>query len=139
MNLEIDKLDRNQKANAEEVETYRLSISKIAAEALGEIVECVNDSFKGGKVSRSQIANWALIKFRDGLTPDGIKDIRVAHIDEFAALDAVLRQAKETGKLPVELKTYLQRHIGAEGTLKGKSKKRLQENNINDVMKNIET
>lgn len=130
--------NRNQSARADEddgVESHRLTITRAAEEALLAAVERINDGFRGGKVNRNQVAIWALVRFGATLGEDEIREIRAEYLDEFSALDALLRRAKDTGKLPPELKAYLQKEMGFEDAPKKKSKKSLQENIINDDIK----
>lgn len=115
-------------------DSHRLTINRAAEMALVGAVERINDGFQGGKVNRNQIAVWAILRFSDKLTDDEIKEIRSEHLDEFSALDAVLRKAKESGRLPPELRAFVQKQLGFDEPSKRKGKKTLPENNINDVM-----
>ncbi len=135
--MEMDNLIKNkiQGTNPEEgTDSHRLTINRAAEMALVGAVERINEDFQGGKVNRNQIAVWAILRFSDGLTEDEIKEIRADHLDEFSALDAVLRKAKESGKLPPELRAFVQKQLGFEEPSKKKGKKSLSENNINDVI-----
>ena len=113
-------------------EVHRLTISKVAELALISVMERVNNGFAVGKVNRNNLANWIIAKFAETVSQDQIKEIRTAYTDEFAALDMVLRRAKESGKLPPELKAYLLKHIGDDEAPKKKKKNHLQNNVIND-------
>lgn len=115
-------------------EAHRLTISRMAEQAVISILDRVNYGFSVGKVNRNNIGNWVLIRYSEILTQDDIKEIRTAHTDEFAALDVFLRRAKEAGKLPPELSAYLHKQMGQDEAPKKKTKKNLQENNINDVI-----
>lgn len=115
-------------------ESHRLTITKAAEQALVSAVDRINDGFQGGKVNRNQVAIWALSRFGETLGPDEIREIRAEFLDEFSALDAILRRAKNTGKMPPELKAFLQRQMGLDDSPKKKSKKGLQDNVINDYI-----
>lgn len=135
--MEKDNTERNKELgiNPEEgTDSHRLTINRAAELALVGAVERINDGFEGGKVNRNQIAVWAILRFSEGLTDDVIKEIRADHLDEFFALDTVLRKAKESGKLPPELRAFLQKQLGFDEVPKKKGKKCLSENNINDVI-----
>jgi hypothetical protein len=118
-----------------EIESHRLTINKMTEQALALAVERINEGFQGGKVNRSQVANWAIIRFNENLETEEIREIRAEYVDEFSALDAILRRAKGSGKLPPELRAYLQKEMGFEDATKKKGKKSLQENVINGYIK----
>ena len=113
-------------------EVHRLTISKVAELSLISVMDRVNSGFAVGKVNRNNLANWIISKFAESVSLDQIKEIRTAYTDEFAALDMVLRRAKESGKLPPELKAYLLKHIGNDEVPKKKTKNLLPINVIND-------
>ena len=117
-----------------ESESHRLTINRAAENTLVRAVERINDGFQGGRVNRNQIAIWAIIRFGEDLADDEIKDIRAEYLDEFSAFDAVLRRAKESGKLPAELKAFIQKQMGLDDAPKKKNKKPLPDNNIHDVI-----
>jgi hypothetical protein len=133
-------LGRSQPSGSDEdggdgINSHRLTITRAAEEALVAAVERINDGFQGGKVNRNQVAIWALVRFGAHLAEDEIREIRAEYLDEFSAMDALLRRAKDTGKLPPELRAYLQKQMGFEDAPKKKAKKSLQENIINDDIK----
>lgn len=119
--------------NAKE-EILRIMVSRQGEKALLEVMEQVNDGFTGGKVSKTQMANWILKRFKDDLDDSMIKEIRADHFDEVAVLESILRKARETGKVPTEFKYLLQKQFGLETSVKKKPKQALTENGINDVM-----
>lgn len=127
-------INTNTGTGTEDGAGHRLTINRSAENALTSAVERINDGFHGGKVNRNQIAIWAILQFGENLTTDEIKEIRVEHLDEFSALDIVLRRAKESGKLPPELSAFIQRQMGFDESPKKKNKKTLPDNNINDVI-----
>lgn len=106
-------------------DSHRLTINGAAELALSRAVDRVSDGFHGGKVNRNQLAVWAILRFAENLDDSEIKDIRAEHLDEFSAIDAVLRRAKETGQLPPELKAFIQKQMGFDDAPKRKSKKEL--------------
>mgnify|MGYP001608295631 CR=1 FL=1 len=92
----------------------------------------VNDGFTGGKVNRTQMANWLLLKFNNELDEAQIKEIRAELFDEVAMLENILRQAKESGKVPSDFNALLQKQLGIEEPSKKKAPKALTKNIIND-------
>ena len=115
---EEEKREENKNGNNEEIQ--RITVSKEVQGALGVIVDRVNNGFSGGKVNRTQMANWIILRFNSELDEAGIKEVRVEHFDEVAMLEVVLRKAKESGKVPTEFKALLQKHLGLEDTNKKK-------------------
>ncbi len=109
-----------------------MTVSRVADRALHMIVEKVNDGFTGGRVNRSQMANWILAKFYENLSEADIRSIRADHYDAVAALESAFRRAKENGVVPDELRLLLQKNEGLDESPKKKGKKTLPENIIND-------
>lgn len=118
--------------NDDSVDSHRLTITREAEAALASAVEKINYGFHGGKANRNQVAVWALIRFGQNLDSDQIREIRSEYMDEFSALDSILRRAKGNGKLPPELRAFLQKELGFDDAPKKKSKKGLQDYVIND-------
>ena len=124
--MELEKKEeRREKEETENKpeEFYRLSVSKGAEKALIALVGRVNDGFQGGRVTRTQVANWILVKSEQEFGETEVRKIRAEHFDEVAMLEAVLRQAKANGKLPEELRGILQKQLGFEDQGKRRSKK----------------
>ncbi|MBS1963074.1 MAG: hypothetical protein JST04_12740 [Bdellovibrionales bacterium] len=119
--------ERTGTGNAESV-VHRLVIGKAADDALATIVERVNEGFQGGRVNRSQAATWILIRQAERINDTFIREIREDHFDEVALLEAALKQAKAAGKLPPELRAFLQKQmLGGSEDAKKRSKKELDE------------
>lgn len=115
-------------------EIQRITVSKSGQDALTAIVERVNDGFIGGKINRTQAANWIMMRFNENLTDTEVREIRSEHFDEVAVLEAILRKAKESGKVPSEFKALLQKQLEITEQPKKKIKKALTEITINDVL-----
>ncbi len=132
-----DKLGEDRIEVADEIQ--RITVSKEAQKILGIIVDKVNKGFAGGRVNRTQMANWILLKFSTDLDEAIIKSIRSEHFDEVTMLENILRQAKEYGSLPTEFKLLLQKQLGGDELVKKKPQKALTTPGINDVIKEINT
>lgn len=115
-------------------EIQRITVSKLGQDALTAIVERVNDGFIGGKINRTQAANWILMRFNENVTDIEIREIRAEHFDEVAVLEAILRKAKESGKVPTEFKALLLKQLENNDQPKKKAKNALTNKNINDVI-----
>jgi len=92
---------------------------------LGAITDRINDGYIGGRVNRTQMANWILKRFQSELDETQIKEIRAEHFDEVAMLENILRQAKESGKVPTDFKALLQKQFGLDESPKKKAAKAL--------------
>ena len=133
MDQSIEKNKNTREPKTED--NHRVSISRAADTALAAIVERINDGFDGGKVSRTNAANWIIQKFQANMGDADIREIRAEHFDEVAVLEAVFLRARRGGQVPPELKAFLQKQIGLDDAPK-KKKKSLQEDIINDDIKN---
>lgn len=98
----------------------RVVVSKEAQAALKTVTDRINDGFSGGKVGQSEIANWILLRFQSDLDEAQIKEIRAEHFDEVAMLESILKQAKESGKVPTDFKVLLQKQLGFDESPKRK-------------------
>jgi hypothetical protein len=103
----------------------RIVVSNESWVALKAITDKVNDGFNGGRVNQTEIANWIISRFQSELDEAQIKEIRAEHFDEVAMLESVLRQAKESGKVPTDFKALLQKQLGLEEPVKRKAKSAL--------------
>ncbi len=115
-------------------EIQRITVSKLGQDALTAIVERVNDGFIGGKINRTLAANWIMMRFNENLSDAEIREIRAEHFDEVAVLEAILRKAKESGKVPTEFKALLLKQLESNDQPKKKAKSALTNKNINDVI-----
>jgi len=112
-------------------ELHRITVSKKVEKELVSIVEEVNENFEGGKVNKTQVANWIILRFKEKFGDAEIREIRAEHFDEISVLEAVLRRAKESGKVPSEIKELLQKQMGFDENFKKGSKNKLTKNVIN--------
>lgn len=126
--LDPDVVD---KAGLESPGVCRVVVSHEANRQLDELVAKVNDGFDAGRVTRPQVLSWLLRRFAETASEEEIQELRAAHFDRIAYLEALLKRAKETGVLPAELHAAIQppcapAHIGK------KAKRGLTRNLIND-------
>ena len=128
------KREEIQEQKSEEV--YRVTVTKVADDALTKVVDRGNEGFDAGKINRSEAVTWILNQFARGLTETTVQEIRVDHFDEMAMFESMFRKAKKTGKVPAELRGLLQRHIGLDAPSNKKTREkippRLTESFIND-------
>lgn len=100
----------------------RIVVSNESLSALKVIIDKVNDGFNGGRVNQTEIANWIILRFQSELDEVQIKEIRAEHFDEVAMLESILKQAKESGKVPTDFKNLLQKQLGLDEPTKRKTK-----------------
>lgn len=103
----------------------RIVVSNESLSALKVIIDKVNDGFNGGRVNQTEIANWIILRFQSELDEAQIKEIRAEHFDEVAMLESILKQAKESGKVPTDFKALLQKQIGLDESPKKKASRAL--------------
>lgn len=128
INKEKNTNTEKEEANAHQgfgSKIQRIVVSNESWVALKTIIDKVNDGFNGGKVNQTEMANWIILRFQSELDETQIKEIRAEHFDELAMLESVLRQAKESGKVPIDFKALLQKQLGLEESTKRKTKQPL--------------
>lgn len=133
MDNNINNINTNTGTEREEDRTnqtvsaklQRIVVSNESLVALKAIIDKVNDGFNGGKVNQTEIANWIILRFQSELDESQIKDIRAEHFDEVAMLENILKQAKESGKVPTDFKSLLQKQFGLDEPTKRKAKSAL--------------
>ena len=116
MDLDTEIKTENQNTKSDEV--YRLAVTKEAEKALNDMMEKVNRGFEGGRISKLDMASWALIRLQSEMNEAMVQDVRSEHFDEVAALEAVLRKAKEQGRVSQELRLMLLKQGGFDGVPK---------------------
>lgn len=121
-NTEREEVSANQGVGSK---VQRIVVSNESWAALKAIIDKVNDGFNGGRVNQTEIANWIILRFQSELDEAQIKEIRAEHFDEVAMLESILKQAKESGKVPTDFKNLLQKQFGLDEPTKRKAKSAL--------------
>ena len=103
-----------------------------------EVVERVNDGFEGGRINRTQMANWILVRFASQCSDTDIQQIRAENVNELAVLEAILKKARKTGKLPSDMSQLIHKHLGFQEPARKPTKSKLTKNIINDDMVEME-
>lgn len=115
-NLEDNKEEKKNPGEIRTEEIYRVTVTKVADEALEIIVNRVNDGFEAGRVNRSDAVTWILTYISKNLTDALIQEFRMAHFDEMTLLESMFKKAKKSGKIPSELKGLLLRQSGLDAS-----------------------
>lgn len=118
-NTENEEGSSNQVAGTK---VQRIVVSNESWAALKAMVDRVNDGFNGGRVNQTEIANWIISRFQSEIDEAQVKEIRAEHFDEVAMLESLLRQAKQSGKVPTDFKALLQKQLGFDEPVKRKAK-----------------
>jgi hypothetical protein len=121
-NTEREEVGANQGVGTK---VQRIVVSNESWAALKAIIDKVNDGFNGGRVNQTEIANWIILRFQSELDEAQIKEIRAEHFDEVAMLESILKQAKESGKVPMDFKNLLQKQFGLDEPTKRKARSAL--------------
>lgn len=111
-------------------EFIKVTVSKQAEAAIGNLLARVNDGFDGGRVNRQDLLSWILAKFADECTDQEIRAIRADHFDEIMLLELSLKRYKQAGGLPPELRKLLLSQAGLDDLGKRSAKKSV-DNKVN--------
>ncbi len=101
----------------------KITVTKLAEEAVSQIVSRVNDGYDAGRVNRQDVASWILTRFIETFSEAEVQQIRAAFFNEIALLEAILKKAKQGGNLSEELKSALMGQVNVT-TLGPKKTKR---------------
>ncbi len=137
--------DQNTKSGEKELkkktrtlsDPYRVNVSEEVHELLRELVQRSNDGFDGGEVTRSDVANFLLLKSEKSFVETDIKSLRNLHFDERKMLSALLHQSAKKGDLPEELKQALRTLGGFTEQTKKKSAKSPKDLSTADSVDNL--
>ncbi len=114
-------MDKNLEVKEEKEkgdDLYRITMTRDAEKALGDLLEKVNSGFIGGKINRTQLVSWALMNLNREITENQLQDLRAAHFDDLSALELLYRKAKESGVVSSDLKAILMKEIGFDAPTK---------------------
>src|ERR1017187_6771766 len=86
-----------------ENKSAKISITFNADEALGRMLQLVNDGFEGGKVSKQDLTSWLVLYCERNSFESCIADIRKDHFDQLAYLESLVNKIKEARKTGEEV------------------------------------
>ncbi len=84
--MENREQESGDKKIREDETIYRMSVTKEAGEVLERLANEVNEGFVGGKISRQDVASWAIQKFAARMTPVDVKELRLSQMTDQALL-----------------------------------------------------
>jgi len=88
----------------------KVSASPQADEALNRMLERVNDLYDGGRVAKSELLTWIVLRFESTSFANSIKAIRKAYFDDVAFCEQLLlkvKRARRDGASDEEVATLL--------------------------------
>jgi len=106
---------------------YRMSITSEAGEVLERLVDSVNEGFVGGKISRQEVASWAIQKFASRITPVDVKELRLGQMTDQALLRYCIEKTSAEGQMVPELRQLLLMQCGLVEQPKKSSDKKPKE------------
>ena len=77
----------------------KMSISIEADHALDRMISATNDGFSGGRVTKMEIATFALLYFEEYCFKKSIERIQKTYFDDVAYLNGVVQQMRKARKL----------------------------------------
>lgn len=116
----------------------KITVTKEAEEAVSQIVTKVNDGFEGGRVNRQDVASWIISRFIETFSDVDIQQLRSAFFNEIALLEAILKRAKQSGNIPVELKVALQGQVNMTSSAPKKGRRVLTDKLTNGQLERNE-
>lgn len=72
----------------------KVAINKQADEKVDTALVHINDGFEGGRVSKTDLMSWVLIRAIDSLDQTTINEIRRDHFNQVAYLDGLVKRLK---------------------------------------------
>ncbi len=124
--LKTKNKEENQKENI-----IRIFISREAEAMLSAITEDVNRDFEAGRVTRSEVANYILFKFKRDLTENDLQLIRAEHFSVVIQMEAILKKIKNGENVPQNVMDAItESYLGLVAPAK-KSKKPLNDKSTN--------
>lgn len=76
----------------------KIAITTDSDAALVQALEKVNKNNPGGRVTKTDLASWFILKSAADLTDQSIEQIRTAHFNQVAYLDSLVRGLKQSGR-----------------------------------------
>ncbi len=126
MEVKESKKDKNTENNI-----VRIFVSKESEASLNDITAEVNQGFDAGRVTRSDIANFILLQFKENLNDTDIQRIRTKYFSVVAQMEAILKKIKNGEKVPQNVMDAIsESYLGLAAPAK-KSKKPLIDKSTN--------
>lgn len=135
--MKEEKRETKTENKIENDNSVKITVTKLVADSLWELVEKVNAGFDVGKVHRQDVASWIISHFLKSYTEVEIGLIRQSQYTDTLMMESVYRRMRETGEIPDFLRDALRKQFQGSGDAP-KKKKSLTKEYINDVLTNNE-
>jgi hypothetical protein len=80
----------------------KIAITSASDEALMKSLDRVNDGFEGGRVNKSDLASWLILRGINSLDSVGVEEVRKTHFSPVKYLEILLRKLKTSGREKME-------------------------------------
>ena len=131
----MEQENKDKKESASEQNIIRIFISKQSEVALNDITDAVNEGFDAGRVSRSDVANHMIMKFKNELGEPSIQLIRNEHFSLVTHMERLLKKIKNGEKVPQSIVDAISESYLGQAASPKKSKKNLNQESITDRLK----
>lgn len=135
--MKEEKKETKTENKIENDNSVKITVTKLVADSLWELVEKVNAGFDVGKVHRQDVASWIISHFLKSYTEVEVGLIRQSQYTDTLMMESVYRRMRETGEIPDFLRDALRKQFQGSGDAP-KKKKSLTKEYINDVLTNNE-
>ncbi len=135
--MKEEKRETKTENKIENDNSVKITVTKLVADSLWELVEKVNAGFDVGKVHRQDVASWIISHFLKSYTEVEVGLIRQSQYTDTLMMESVYRRMRETGEIPDFLRDALRKQFQGSGDAP-KKKKSLTKEYINDVLTNNE-
>jgi hypothetical protein len=129
-----DQEIEDKKISGDEM-VYRMSITSEAGVVLDRLVVEVNGGFVGGKISRQEVASWAIQKFAGRVTPADVKELRLGQMTDQALLRYCIEKTSIEGQMATELRQLLLAQCGLLEQPKKTSDKKVKDRPENESVR----
>lgn len=76
----------------------KIAVTESADHALAEALKRVNEDFKGGRITKTDLASWFISQGLTGLNAERVEEIRQAHFNQVVYLDSIVKKLKSNGQ-----------------------------------------
>ena len=135
--MKEEKRETKTENKIENDNSVKITVTKLVADSLWELVEKVNAGFDVGKVHRQDVASWIISHFLKSYTEVEVGLIRQSQYTDNLMMESVYRRMRENGEIPDFLRDALRKQFQGSGDAP-KKKKSLTKEYINDVLTNNE-
>ena len=125
--------DESENNELKDAKIVRLVVTKEADMVVNEITTTVNSGFEAGRATKLDVASFIILWFKEHVSDEIILNIRMQLVNDLTMLDSLIKKAKTSGNLPLELKEAMAQYFFGNGLNSAKkTKKNLKPDGITD-------